>query len=72
MNATNTSLLDDYVDDPTLAELDVTVRTVQRWRALPDGSPFVKLGARTLTNPTKFREWLAKRERRPNQRRREK
>lgn len=65
------SLLDDYLDRPSLAaELRVTERTLIRWQQQPDGLPYVELGGRILYRISSVRDWIESRERRPNPRRR--
>jgi phage terminase Nu1 subunit (DNA packaging protein) len=68
MNALNP--LDDYVSRDAIAKMFmVAPRTITRWSGLPDGLPHVALGNRTLYRLESVRQWLAGRERRPNQRR---
>lgn len=65
-----TGILQGYVDRPTLAlELRVTPRTLARYEALPDGLPSTVLGGRKLYRVEAVKEWIAAREKRPNQRR---
>jgi hypothetical protein len=52
------------------AEANVTTRTVDRYRAMPDGLPFLKFGGRVYIPVEEAREWLRARIQRPNQRRR--
>lgn len=58
------SLLDAYIQEPALAsELSVTVRTLQRWRALRKGPPWtVAPGRRILYRREGVLEWLRQRE----------
>ncbi|MEL7719028.1 helix-turn-helix domain-containing protein [Citromicrobium bathyomarinum] len=65
------ALLDEYLNREQLAhELKVNPRTVMRWQNLPDGLPFVELGGRILYRRSSVMEWIASKERFPNQRRR--
>jgi Homeodomain-like domain len=63
MDATSSrrvGLLDDYMsEDELAAELDVHRRTVQRWRQLRIGPPFVMNGIMPIYNIGKARQWLA-------------
>jgi hypothetical protein len=52
------------------ADAKVTPRTVDRYRAMPDGLPYVKFGGRIYIPIEESREWLRARIQRPNQRRR--
>jgi hypothetical protein len=57
---THEGLLGDYLSEEELAvELDKTVRTVQRWRKLGIGPPFVKRGKTPDYHREKTRQWLA-------------
>lgn len=51
------------------AELDKSVRTVERWVAQPDGLPYTQLGNRRLFRPEAVREWIIAREQQRNPRR---
>ncbi|KPM13724.1 helix-turn-helix domain-containing protein [Citromicrobium bathyomarinum] len=65
------ALLDEYLNREQLAhELKVNPRTVMRWQNLPNGLPFVELGGRILYRRASVMEWIASKERFPNQRRR--
>jgi hypothetical protein len=67
---TLTDLLSDYVDRPQLAtELKVSERTVRRYELEPDGLPFVRMGRRKLYNIPRARDWIQRREHKPNPRR---
>ena len=64
-------ILSDYVDRKTLAqELDVSPRTVSRYENLPDGLPSTTIGGRKLYRVQSVLEWIRKRERSANPRRR--
>ncbi|WP_420801302.1 helix-turn-helix domain-containing protein [Pinisolibacter aquiterrae] len=52
------------------AELGVSSRTVKRWRAMPDGLPFIALGGRIFYRRSSVRSWIEGRECFPNRRRR--
>jgi hypothetical protein len=53
-------LLDGYISEADLAaDLDNDVRTLQRWRKLGIGPPFVMKGITPLYNLEKARQWLA-------------
>jgi hypothetical protein len=64
-------ILDDY-DEQTAwaAAAKVAERTVARYRAMPDGLPFVEFGGKIYIPREESREWLRSRIKRPNQRRR--
>jgi hypothetical protein len=69
-NATRGGLLGDYFAENELAaELDVTVRTVQRWRADREGPPATFIGSRPVYNKASARAWLKSRERNARSRR---
>jgi hypothetical protein len=58
-----TPLLFDYLTDTELAvELDVSVRTIWRWRELRLGPPTTYIGKRPYTRRQAVKEWLAERE----------
>lgn len=64
------SLLSDYWDRPALAiELRTSERTIARYENQPDGLPSVTIGGRKYYRIAAVRDWLTKRERRPNKRR---
>ena len=70
MNATE-NLLNDYLDRASLAKaLNCSPRTVARYENLPDGIPSLMVGSRKLYRLAAIREWLERRERKPNPRRR--
>jgi len=52
------------------AAAKVAERTIERYRAMPDGLPFVKFGGKIYIPREESREWLRSRIKRPNQRRR--
>jgi hypothetical protein len=56
-------LLGDYFAENELAaELDVTVRTIQRWRADREGPPVTFIGNRPVYSKASVRAWLKNRE----------
>lgn len=64
------ALLEDLLSEAELAtELRVSERTIKRWRALPDGLPYVALGGRIFYRRSSVRAWIESRERFPNRRR---
>lgn len=66
-----TGLLSEYLTrDELAAELRVTVRTIARWQAQPDGLPSTVLGGRTLYKRSSVLAWIDSHERQPNPRRR--
>lgn len=66
----STDLLAGYVDRPTLArQLRCTERTLHRYENQPDGLPSLTIGGRKFYRVQAVMDWLAKRERKPNQRR---
>ena len=63
--------LGDYETRPTFAAMvGKSTRTISRWTALPDGLPYVRLGNEVLIPIPEAREWIARRLKRPNPRRR--
>ena len=59
----------NLVDDPALAaEAGVTPRSTARWRNMPDGIPYIKIGRRIFYNIDSTRRWIASRERQRNPR----
>ena len=71
-DTTGGALLGDYFAENELAaELDVTVRTVQRWRANREGLPATFIGNRPVYNKASVRSWLKGRERKTHNRRRD-
>jgi hypothetical protein len=55
-----TGLLEGYLFEDELAtELDKNLRTIQRWRKLRIGPPFVMNGVRPIYNTEQTRKWLA-------------
>lgn len=66
----NGTVLDGYIPQEQFAkDLDVTKRTIERYRTQPDGLPYVRLGGRIFIPLDIAREWLQSRIKRPNQRR---
>jgi hypothetical protein len=64
------ALIDDLVADEELtADRKVSSRTTKRWRDMPDGLPYIKLGNRIFYKRASLLEWIYSRERRPNPRR---
>jgi len=67
---TDVGLLDDYRNRAELAqELRCSERSIWRYENLPDGLPSVLIAGRKFYRIQAVRDWLAKRERRPNPRR---
>jgi phage terminase Nu1 subunit (DNA packaging protein) len=63
-------ILEGYVDREALAAgFGVSTRTIARWMAQPDGLPYTAIGGKVLFRSQAVREWLLRRERRPNARR---
>ncbi|MEI9899636.1 MAG: hypothetical protein WDN31_05240 [Hyphomicrobium sp.] len=61
------TILDEYLPREQLAkDMNVTVRTLDRWARAPDGLPFTKIGGRIFFRIASVRAWLAARERAPN------
>jgi hypothetical protein len=72
-NIISKAILSDYVAEADLAkELNVTVRTLARWRALRIGPDPTKIGRRVYYSPEARARWLQSREHpaRPRDRRR--
>ncbi|TIQ46730.1 hypothetical protein [Mesorhizobium sp.] len=68
MNAND--IMTEYVTQSQLAAaLGLTTKTLQRYGQLPDGLPSLRLGGKTLYRVSTVRDWIAKRETRPNPRR---
>ncbi|RVC75829.1 MAG: hypothetical protein EOS58_06325 [Mesorhizobium sp.] len=66
MNATEV-LLDEYVDRASLARaLHCSERTVARYENQPNGLPNLVLAGRKLYRLRSVREWLERRENKPN------
>jgi hypothetical protein len=64
-------LAGDYaLEDDWAAQNGISKRSVERYRAQPDGLPFVEFGGRIHIPIPESREWLRSRIKRPNQRRR--
>jgi hypothetical protein len=67
----HTNFLSDFVDlEPFAADVARNPRTVRRWLNQPDGLPFTRIGNRILIHVPTAREWLMKRMKRHNPRRR--
>jgi hypothetical protein len=63
-------LFEDVTDVHGIARMiQVTVRTVNRYSAMPDGMPYIVLGRRRLYHIPSVREWLLNRMITPNPRR---
>jgi hypothetical protein len=70
MQPTST-ILDGFIPAEQFAkDLNVDTRTIDRYRAQPDGLPYVKIGGKIFIPLEIAREWLLARVQRPNQRRR--
>ncbi len=55
-------LLAEYLTEETAAdELNVSTRTLKRWRDLGGGPPITHLGRRILYHRGKLKSWLAAR-----------
>ena len=64
---TRVPILEDCIDRVTLAaELRCSERTIARYEQLPDGLPHLSIGGRKLYRISAVKEWIARRERRPN------
>lgn len=64
-------LLNDYIPRRQLAGvLNLSERTLMRYEKQPDGLPSLMIGGRKFYRAQSVRDWLAKRETRPNPRRR--
>ncbi len=56
-------LLSDYYTEDSLARaLQVTVRTIRRWRKERTGPPVTRVGRRVIYSKDSVRAWLASRE----------
>ena len=65
-----TNLLADYINRAELGTaLGVVGRTLARYENEPNGLPSVVIGGRKFYRLVSVREWLQKRERKPNPRR---
>lgn len=63
-------ILEDFIDRATLAaQLRCSEKTIARYEAVPDGLPSVMIGARKFYRVQAVRDWITKRERKPNERR---
>jgi hypothetical protein len=55
----NTNILDGYLDRVECAkQLDVTVRTLERWESLREGPPITKIGRKSVYSIASLRKWL--------------
>ncbi|MEP7241427.1 MAG: hypothetical protein ABI697_11120 [Devosia sp.] len=71
MTDTIDDVLKGYIDRPTLArQFRTSVRTIIRYEGQADGLPSVMIGGKKFYRLVAVTDWLMKRERRPNQRRR--
>ena len=62
---------DDYDEESAwAAAYNVAQRTVARYRAMPNGLPFVQFGGKIYIPREESKAWLRARIQRPNQRRR--
>jgi hypothetical protein len=60
------SLLADYAsEEETAAELDVSTRTLARWRAMRVGPPPTAVGRKWYYKRSSFAAWLDRQERAP-------
>jgi hypothetical protein len=63
---TPNSLLADFISEAALArQLDVDIRSVQRWKALGLGPPYTMVGRRPVYRLEAVRAWLLSREKKP-------
>lgn len=66
MSTQDTRLLDEYLTkDEAADELDINVRTLNRWWAERRGPPRTKIGARVYYRRSAVRDWLAAQETMP-------
>ena len=64
-------IMEAYLDRASLAgELRCSERTIARYENLPDGLPSTIIAGRKFYRVVAVREWLNRRERHPNKRRR--
>ena len=57
------TLLGEYLSDTELAEeLEVSKRTIERWRRLGKAPPRTRIGKKNITRRDTAREWLRSRE----------
>jgi hypothetical protein len=64
------NILDDFVTEADFArDNNIHPRTVNRYRHLPDGLPYVEFGGKIMISVSGAREWLERRIHRPNPRR---
>jgi hypothetical protein len=64
-------IMADYAGEDEFARINgISKRTVERYRAQPDGLPYLEFGGRIHIPIEESREWLRARIKRPNQRRR--
>jgi hypothetical protein len=65
--ASDASILEGFVPEDKFAKANhIHIRTAKRYRAEPDGLPFLIWGNRVWIPTEAAREWLLKRVRRPN------
>lgn len=63
-------ILAGYIDRAALAEqLRCSEKTIARYEAVADGLPSVMIGSRKFYRVQAVRDWISKRERKPNERR---
>jgi predicted DNA-binding transcriptional regulator AlpA len=56
-------VLSEYLSDKELAlELDISPRTLARWRRLREGPPLTRIGRKIAYRRAAVREWLSSRE----------
>lgn len=59
-------VLTEYFDEDQLArEIDLSKRTLKRWRVERVGPPWTRVGRRVVYRKEAVREWLRQREQRP-------
>ena len=60
----DTGLLAEYLtEDELAAELEISTRTLVRWRRLREAPPVTRVGRRILFRRSAVRDWLAARQR---------
>ena len=56
-------LADLLSEEAIAAQLEVTVRTLQRWRQLREGPPWISIGRSVFYRAIATREWILQQER---------
>lgn len=65
MNISDSILADFLTPDEAAAELEVSTRTLDRWRRLGEGPPLTKIGRRIYYRRPTLLVWLCSREAAP-------